>query len=57
MTPAETALPILLALSTNTITKAVLCIYAGGFPFALRTVPGLVLMILVAWTVWWLLPL
>jgi uncharacterized membrane protein (DUF4010 family) len=57
MTPAETALPILLALSTNTITKAVLCIYAGGFPFALRTVPGLALMILVAWTVWWLLPL
>ena len=57
MTPAETVLPILLALSTNTITKAILCIYAGGFSFALRVVPGLVLMILTAWTVWWLLPL
>jgi len=57
MTPAETVLPILVALSTNTITKAILCIYAGGFSFALRVVPGLVLMILTAWTVWWLLPL
>ena len=56
MTPAETAVPILLALSTNTVTKAVLCVYTGGLPFALRVVPGLVLMILAAWAVWLLLP-
>jgi uncharacterized membrane protein (DUF4010 family) len=54
MTPTETALPILLALSTNTITKAVLCLYSGGFGFALRVVPGLALVLLTAWIAWWL---
>jgi len=54
MTPTETALPILLALSANTITKAILCIYAGGYRFALRVVPGLALVLLAAWTGWWL---
>ncbi|MGA7657390.1 MAG: DUF4010 domain-containing protein [Methylocella sp.] len=54
MTPTETALPILLALSTNTITKAVLCLYSGGFGFALRVVPGLALVLLAAWIAWWL---
>jgi len=54
MTPTETALPILLALSANTITKAILCIYAGGYRFALRVVPGLAVVLLAAWTGWWL---
>lgn len=54
MTASGAALLVLLALSTNTITKAVLCIYAGGFGFALRVLPGLALVILAAWTGWWL---
>ena len=54
MTPTETALPILLALSANTITKAILCIYAGGYRFALLVVPGLAVVLLAAWTGWWL---
>jgi uncharacterized membrane protein (DUF4010 family) len=54
LTPTVAALPILLALSTNTITKAFLSIYAGGLRFALRVVPGMVLVILAAWTAWWL---
>lgn len=54
LTPTDAALPILLALSTNTITKAFLSIYAGGLRFALRVVPGMVLVILATWTAWWL---
>jgi uncharacterized membrane protein (DUF4010 family) len=30
MTATDAALPILIALSTNTITKVVICIFAGG---------------------------
>ncbi|HUI21618.1 MAG TPA: DUF4010 domain-containing protein [Methylocella sp.] len=50
---SSAALPILLALSTNTITKIAFSIFAGGFKFALRVVPGLALMILAAWMGWW----
>ena len=37
---SDAALPILIALSRNTITKAVLTISAGSFGFALRVLPG-----------------
>jgi uncharacterized membrane protein (DUF4010 family) len=56
MTPTDAALPILLALTANTITKAVLTITAGGRGFALRVLPGLALVIMAAWTGWWLWP-
>ena len=49
MTATDAALPVLIALSTNTITKVVICIFAGGAGFALRVIPGLVLVILAAW--------
>jgi uncharacterized membrane protein (DUF4010 family) len=49
ITATDAALPILMALSTNTITKIILCIFAGGAGFALRVIPGLVLVILAAW--------
>jgi len=49
MTATDAALPVLIALSTNTITKVVVCIFAGGAGFALRVIPGLVLVICAAW--------
>jgi uncharacterized membrane protein (DUF4010 family) len=49
MTATDAALPVLIALSTNTITKLVICIFAGGAGFALRVIPSLVLVILAAW--------
>jgi uncharacterized membrane protein (DUF4010 family) len=52
---SDAPLPILIALSTNTITKAVLAMSAGSFGFALRVLPGLTLVILAVWTGWWLL--
>jgi uncharacterized membrane protein (DUF4010 family) len=41
--------PILVGLTTNTITKAVVAITTGGRRFALQVIPGLLLVILAAW--------
>ncbi len=41
--------PVLAALTTNTVTKMVFAVTAGGPGFALRVVPGLVLVIAAAW--------
>ncbi len=46
---ADAALPILAALTTNTVTKGVVALTAGRGRFAVQTVPGLLLMILAAW--------
>lgn len=42
-------LAILLAVSANTLTKAVIAFVSGGVAFALRVVPGLILMMLAFW--------
>lgn len=47
--PAASVLPILAALTANTVTKAVLAGMAGGRRFAAQVVPGLVLVLLAAW--------
>lgn len=49
ITASASALPILLALTANTITKAVLAAVGGGRRFALQVIPGLVLVIAGAW--------
>jgi uncharacterized membrane protein (DUF4010 family) len=49
MTAADAVLPILAGLTTNTVTKAVLASTTGGRAFAVRVVPGLILVIAVAW--------
>jgi len=43
-------IPILAALTTNTLTKAIFAISGGGRAFAVRVIPGLVLVIAAAWT-------
>lgn len=45
-------LPILIALSTNTLTKIVLAVINGGKHYALQVVPGLLLTIAAAWLGW-----
>jgi uncharacterized membrane protein (DUF4010 family) len=52
MTASDAALPILIAFSTNTITKLVVSVVAGGTAFAFRVIPGLLLVILAAWAGW-----
>lgn len=41
--------PILAAVTTNTLTKAIFAFTGGGTAFALRVVPGLILVIAAAW--------
>lgn len=49
MPAGEAAIPILAALSTNTISKIVVASTSGNRAFAYRVVPGLVLLIAGAW--------
>ena len=42
-------LPILIGLTTNTISKLVLAGTSGGRAFAVRVIPGLILVVLAAW--------
>jgi uncharacterized membrane protein (DUF4010 family) len=52
---AEAELPILIALSTNTISKFVVGL-SGGAGFALCVVPGLFFVVGAAWAGWWAFP-
>jgi uncharacterized membrane protein (DUF4010 family) len=49
ITPQDAVLPILVGLTSNTLTKIVVAATSGGLAFALRVVPGLVLVTLAAW--------
>jgi uncharacterized membrane protein (DUF4010 family) len=49
LTTDQAILPILAAVTTNTITKGFLAFSAGGPDFAVRVVPGLTLMIAALW--------
>ena len=49
---AEAVIPILIALSTNTVTKIALAVINGGSRYAMQVVPGLVLTIMAAWLGW-----
>lgn len=54
--PSEAVLPILGALTTNTISKAIAAVVAGDRRYCLQVIPGLVLVILAAWAGTWPLP-
>ena len=49
LTPPDAVLPILAGLSTNTISKIVLAASSGGLSFALRVIPGLIMVAFAAW--------
>jgi uncharacterized membrane protein (DUF4010 family) len=46
---AKSTIPILAALSTNTITKMIFAATTGGRTFALYVIPGLILIAVAAW--------
>nr|WP_271597798.1 DUF4010 domain-containing protein [Bradyrhizobium sp. CCBAU 45384] len=46
---SDAVAPVLAALSTNTLSKIVVGWVSGGRSFALRLIPGLVLVIAAAW--------
>ncbi len=47
--PQDAVLPIIAGLSSNTLSKIIMAATTGGWAFALRVVPGLVLVSLAAW--------
>jgi uncharacterized membrane protein (DUF4010 family) len=49
MSATAAIVPILAGLSTNTISKMILAGTSGGCPFALRVIPGLIVVALAAW--------
>lgn len=49
LTAAESVVPILVAMSTNTLTKMAFAITSGGRAFAVAVMPGLILVALAAW--------
>lgn len=55
MSMQTAVLAILLAVSANTLTKAVIAFVTGGFAFGLRVVPGLILMMIALWAGAWLI--
>jgi len=48
-TARDSLVPILIGLTTNTVTKGTLALVSSGPRFALRVVPGLALSILATW--------
>ena len=49
LTPAASVIPVLTAFSTNTLTKTLFALTAGGRRFAFYVVPGQLLMLAAAW--------
>lgn len=49
MEPSECVIPILAGFTTNTVTKVIVAVAAGGRAFAIRVVPGVVLVAAAAW--------
>jgi uncharacterized membrane protein (DUF4010 family) len=45
----DAVVPVLGAITTNTLTKMVLAAVGGGAPFARRIIPGLILVAVAAW--------
>jgi uncharacterized membrane protein (DUF4010 family) len=45
----DAVLPILAAMTTNTVSKAVVAISTGGRRFAMHIIPGLLMVIAAAW--------
>ncbi len=49
VTPQDSVVPILAALTSNTLSKIIMAVTSGGWAFALRVVPGLVLVAAAGW--------
>lgn len=47
--PQDAVVPILAALTSNTLSKILMAVTSGGWAFALRVLPGLVLVAVAAW--------
>ena len=53
ITPAQAVMPVLAAVTTNTVTKMFFALSSGGRTFSVYVIPGLVLMAAAAWIGAW----
>ncbi len=53
MSAGDSVIPILAGITTNTISKMIFAGASGGQAFALRVIPGLILVALAAWAGSW----
>ena len=47
--PEDAVIPVLAGMTSNTLTKIIMAYFSGGWIFAVRVVPGLILVALAAW--------
>lgn len=52
--PESAVIPILVALSINAVSKAVMAVMSGGKNFAQQVIPAMFIQIAAAWLGWWL---
>lgn len=52
LAPPAVVLPVLAALSTNSVSKAVMAVAMGGRDYALRVIPGLLFILAALWLPW-----
>jgi len=50
----STVIPILVAFSVNSLSKAVMAVISGGKQFSLQVIPGLIVQVAATWLGWWL---
>jgi uncharacterized membrane protein (DUF4010 family) len=54
ITAAQAVWPVLISLSSNAISKALVAVQSGGWPYAARVVPSLLCLVGAAWLGAWL---
>lgn len=52
---ASAAVPILVALSINSLSKSIMAVYSGSKAYATQVILGLVIQVAALWVGWWLL--
>jgi len=54
LSPEGAVIPILVAFSVNSTSKAVMAVVSGGKEFARQVIPGLIFQVAATWLGWWL---
>jgi uncharacterized membrane protein (DUF4010 family) len=54
LSPESAVIPILIAFSVNSTSKAVIALISGGKEFSDKVLPGLIVQVAATWAGWWL---
>ena len=54
LSPESAVIPILVAFSVNSTSKAVIALISGGKEFSDKVLPGLIVQVAAIWAGWWL---